>query len=227
MIEENKNCWLTGQCNKVDCDSFCLRFYKLNYLYDLAMIPLAKRYHVGLRPDADGTDEHIFATTLQELSKNIQEFVESGKNLFIYSKQCGNGKTSIALRLIEAYFNKIWPSTQLACRALFINVPKLLLELKANIKEPSSYVKHITENILTADLVVWDDIGEKNITEFEGTNLYTFIDQRLYNGKANIFTSNIVPEEMYNILGDRLASRVVTSSIKLELKGKDKRGLVL
>src|SRR5574344_1121260 len=41
--------------------------------------------------------------------------------LMVYSTNCGNGKTSWSLRLVQAYFNKIWPKASLTCKALFIN----------------------------------------------------------------------------------------------------------
>ena len=44
--------------------------------------------------------------------------------------------------------------------------------------------------------------------------------------KSNIFTSNINPENLSLLLGDRLASRIKQSKI-IEFKGKDKRGVVI
>lgn len=226
MIEENKLCWMQDTCNHCDCDSFCIRRMKLAYFYDAAMIPLNKRHHIGLRPDADGTDEQIFAEVLKQAETNIESIVETGTNFYIHSKQCGNGKTSIALRLVEAYLNNTWFKSDLYCKVLFVSVPRFLLELKASIKAENNYIDYIKNNIAKADLVIWDDIGEKAATEFEGTNLYSIIDQRLLQGKSNIFTSNLDETELHAALGDRLASRVIYESVNIELKGKDKRGLL-
>lgn len=225
VAPENEACWLTQSCSRVDCGGFCLRRFKLNYLYDAAFVPPTKRKHIGLRPDADGTDEPIFSRLKPDFEDRILEFVANGENLYIHSSQCGNGKTSIALRLLEAYFDRIWPSTELTCKAMFISVPKLLIELKANISKPSEYVARVLESVATCDLVVWDDIGEKTATEFEGTHLYSMIDQRLLAGKANVFTSNLDARGLVKAVGDRLASRVAYSGIDIELKGADKRGL--
>lgn len=112
------------------------------------------------------------------------------------------------------------------CRVLFINTPKFLIALKDNISEKSEYASYIKENVLKADLVVWDDIAfaDKG-TSFETAQLFSFIDSRISNHKSNIYTSNVSPEALPERIGERLASRIGTGSLNIEFKGKDKRGL--
>lgn len=227
IIEENKGCWLFDTCDKTNCSTFCLKRFKLNYLYEVALLPIAKRKRLPLYPDADGTDEQVFSKLKPELEDKIVDLVKNGTNFYIFSQQCGNGKTSIAIRLLQAYLNSIWEYSNLECRALFISVPRFLLELKASIKNKSDYIEHIKTNVQNCDLVIWDDIGEKAATEFESTNLYSIIDNRLLQNKANIFTSNLQPNELQAVLGDRLTSRIIYESINIKLSGKDKRGIKL
>ena len=160
------------------------------------------------------------------IENNIIDFVDNGKNLFIYSYGVGCGKTSWAIRLVQSYFNNIWYKTELKCKALFINVPKFLLSLKDNISNKNEYIEHIKNNVLEADLVVWDEVGTKGLTQFEHENLLSLINTRIDMGKSNIYTSNMRPEELKELLGDRLYSRIVKLSIEIEFKGQDKRGLV-
>lgn len=221
---ENKNCWLKDNCNKCDCNGFCMRLYKLDFLYEQALISLMQRRHLTLRIDNNGTDEEKFSE-LKNIENNIEEFVSKGDNLYIHSSIAGNGKTSWALRMVEAYFNKIWYKTSLSCKALFINVPSFLLALKDNITTKSEYIKHIKENILKADIVIWDDIATKASTSFEAENLLSMIDSRISAGKSNIFTSNLNDEELHKSLGDRLASRICNLGYNIELYGSDKRGI--
>lgn len=222
MIEENKDCWLINECNKIDCNSFCMRHFKLNYLYDAALISLQQRKHKCLRIDADETDMDEFSF-LKKQEDDILNFVALGKNLYIHSQICGNGKTSWALRLVESFFNKIWIKSPLKCRALFISVPRFLLELKSNISQKSEYVEYIKANVNDADIVIFDDIATKAATSFEHEHLLSIIDTRISMGKSNIFTSNLTEEEMHSLLGDRLTSRIINNSINIELKGADKR----
>ena len=227
MIDSNK-CWLTDSCKQLHCndESGCLILYKLDYLYNEANVPVKLRKNVALRTDADGTDLNEFKN-LKTIQDNIETFVNEGQNLYLYSSQAGNGKTSWALRLLQSYFKKIWLRTELKCRALFINVPSFLLALKANISNPNEYYQHINDYVLDCDLVIWDDIGNKVGTEFEISHLLSIIDTRINKGKANIYTSNINPSDLGKLLDIRLGSRICSASTCIEFKGGDKRNLSL
>lgn len=229
MILSNE-CWMKTQCKKAlvgSCpeEAFCIKLFKMNALYDNALISNVQRRRIGLRYDANGVDQAEFQR-LAAIQNDIESNVKNGMNLYIHSVTCGNGKTSWALRMIQAYFEAIWHKSDIQCKALFINVPRFMLAIKDNITERSDYVEHIKRNIANADLVVWDDIGTKTVTQFEAENLLSMLDMRINAGKANIFTSNMSENELYEVLGQRLASRVVNLSENVELHGVDKRVLV-
>lgn len=223
---DSKNCWLKNNCKQLHCDdpNGCMILYKLDFLYNQANVPLKLREPLILRVDADGTDLEEFKQ-LKQIQDNVIEFINNGEQLLIHSKGCGNGKSSWALRLLQTYFNKIWLRADLNCKALFINVPHFLLALKDNISSKSDYIQHIKDNVLTCDLVIWDDIGTKNSTSFESENLLSMIEGRILNNKANIFTSNLNDQELHDALGDRLASRICNLGYNITFNGGDKRGL--
>lgn len=228
MILSN-DCYIKHNCGKFkrgECaiDTYCTRLFKLNYLYDNSLLSNKQRVHQDIYIDSDGTDSIAFQH-LKEIQNNIVSFVNDGNNIYLYSSICGNGKTSWSIRMMQAYFNNIWHSTDLRCRGLFINVPRFLLALKSSISEQSDYIDLIKDNIETADIVIWDDIATKSATEFEHENLLSMIDNRLNNNKCNIFTSNLNPVQLKSQLGDRLTSRIVNLSLNIELRGKDKRVL--
>ena len=57
---EIKDCWLKGSC-KAKCDpAFCIKLFKLDNLYDQALISPHQRKHVNLRIDSDGSDKNAF-----------------------------------------------------------------------------------------------------------------------------------------------------------------------
>lgn len=213
-------CSYENKCNK----SFCMKKYKIDYYFTQSYIPEARRIKPTLFIDKDGCDEESF-TRLATIEKNIVQFVNNGKNIYLYSSNTGNGKTSWALRLAVDYINEIWLKKPMKPIVLFISVPKFLLDLKANISNKSDYIQHILENVTDCDLVIWDDIGSKNGTEFEISHLLSIIDQRVNNGKSNIYTSNVSDEDLHQILGDRLYSRVYNYSEDIQIFGKDKRGI--
>ena len=230
MIEA-KDCFLHDVCNiyrKNNChlDEFCLKLFKTDALYNEGLFNIPQRKHLNLRIDDDGTDKVSF-TQLKQIETNIEDFVQQGSNLYLYSQNCGNGKTSWALRLAQTYINKIWHKTEIKCRVLYISVPKFFIMLKDNIREGNEYIYHIKNNVLDCDLVIWDDIGTKMGTEFEIENLLNIIDARISNNKSNIYTSNMSPAQLNERVGERLYSRIVNTAYNIELMGKDKRGLVL
>ena len=220
-------CFLFDRCNHKDCDKdFCLRKYKMDTLYSAALMTESQKQHVILKIDPDGTDLEQFQK-LAAIEQDIVKFISEGKNLYLHSANCGNGKSSWSIRLVEAYFDKIWARTDGKCRVLFISVPRFLLALKDNITTRSSYVDYIKDNVLEADLVIWDDIAAKMGSEFELTHLLNIIDNRLALGKSNIYTSNLNRQQLYTALGERLTSRIANMSTDIELFGADKRFLKL
>jgi DNA replication protein DnaC len=216
-------CVYSYNCNHADCEKpFCEKKFRLDFLYDKSLLSEHQRKKVELMTDADGTDLKPFQF-LAYVSENIEQFVEEGRNLYIYSANCGNGKTSWSVRLLQSYLNKIWWKSALNCRVLFISVPKFLLATKENITQKSEYLEKVLEGLKTADLVVWDDIAAKVGTEWEVSQLLSLIDNRLILGKSNIFTSNLDAQEIAKALGDRLASRICQMSQAVPFYGADKR----
>ena len=227
------DCVIKDSCKLYDSDKdvcpyinnetkICMRKYKINYLLDQALLSDAQKIRKALLLDVNKIDLQAF-TNLNIIKNDIISFAKNGDNIYIYSKIPGNGKTSWAIKLIQSYINKIWAESQLTCRVLFINVPKF----KASISNQSDYIDHINRYVNSADIVVWDDIGTKVATEFEHEHLLSLIDSRLLDNKANIFTSNIIPNELSGFIGDRLASRIINTSKSIEFLGADKRGLKL
>ena len=221
-----QNCPYKSKCNGIDCDKdFCMKKYRLDTLYNNSLILESDREIKQLYIDADGTDLTQFQQ-LAQLETTIVDFVNAGGNLYLHSHFCGNGKTSWALRLANRYIRKIWSKSNLECQVLYVEVSKYLQGLKnkiSGIYDPD--VDFITQNLLKADLVIWDDIATKGGTEFELTHLLNAINARMVAKKSNIFTSNLGKREVANALGERLASRICNTSIDIELNGADKRYL--
>jgi DNA replication protein DnaC len=221
-----QNCPYKSKCNGIDCDkNFCMKKYRLDTLYNNSLISESEREIKKLYTDADGTDLAQFQQ-LAQLETAIVDFVNTGGNLYLHSYFCGNGKTSWALRLANSYIRKIWSKSNLECQVLYVEVSKYLQGLKnkiSGIYNPE--VDFITQNLLKADIVIWDDIATKGGTEFELTHLLNAINARITNKQSNIFTSNLGKRELANALGERLASRICNTSIDIELNGADKRYL--
>lgn len=214
----NQKCWYKEVCLYRKC-SGCIRFTEMNYLMQHSGIPEAKQKPIDLVPTTDA-DKKTFST-LNNIKNNIVDFVDNGSNLYIASKSTGNGKTSWSIKLVLKYFDSIWAGNGLRVRALFVHVPTLLLQLK-DFKNPIN--PEFKKNLEQCDLVVWDDIASTELSNYDYSQLLVYVDARILNEKSNIFTGNITEKDQLNkMLGERLASRIFSTSQVIILHGKDMR----
>jgi DNA replication protein DnaC len=75
----------------------------------------------------------------------------------------------------------------------------------------------------TAPVLLLDDLGATNRTEWTEETLYRLIDRRYTHALPSIFTTNVPPGEMSERLGARIASRVTEMCWTLPLIGEDRR----
>lgn len=220
-----ENCYYKTVCNlykvKGECDSGCIRYNEMNYLIK----------HSHLR----GNQLNIPKMRCEEVDKkafeyfkfyreNIKENIAQGKNLYIWSYGCGNGKTTTAIKLLLAYFDEIWAGNGMKKRGIFVNVPQFLLEIHDNFELKSTDFLEFKQELKTIDLLILDDLGvSKRHNNYDNEQILSIVDERTLNNLTTIYTSNIAPEDLGNILDMRTASRVLNNCITIELKGKDRR----
>ena len=206
---------------------FNVKEFKFNYLLDKAMMEGKQRKDVPLLLDSNKIDLEPYRK-LKEISKDIKNYVNNGKNILIYSKFTGNGKTEWSKKLLFSWFKAIAMETPLECRGLFVSLPRLINAMKSNITKPDDYYNYINEHIRDVDVVVWDELNYKDLSNnkstFEHDYLLDIISYRHSIGKTNIYTSNYDLDTMAASLGTRLSSRIIGESIQIEFKGNDKRG---
>ena len=223
---DKSNCWYKKVCNKFntcECNKNSLRYMEMHYLIETANIPKSNQFNNELIPSNIDVQKFI---ELNRIKLDIQNFVRAGNNLYIFSSNFGNGKTTWAIKIMEKYFDKIWLGNGFKQRGLFIHVPSFLTKFKEIINKKDEDFENLKYQLVNVDLVIWDDIASGKLSDYDHTNLLTYIDQRKLNGKSNIYTGNLNGEELTNALGNRLKSRIWNDSFKIELKGNDRRGEV-
>lgn len=210
-----EDCWYKNVCSQNIC-STCIRYSEMKYLIDNSGIPQNRQRPQSLEA---GIDYKQFVM-LNSVKNEINKLVDNGFNLYICSKETGNGKTSWAIKILLKYFDEVWAGNGFRVRGYFQHVPTFLNTLK-DFSKSHDALKNTLEN---TDIVVWDDIAATKLSDYDVSQLLTIIDLRTVNGKTNIYTGNVTTkEELEKVLGSRLASRIWNCSIVVEFRGKDRR----
>lgn len=220
---DKDKCWYNKVCahyNTEVCRSNCKRYLQMYYLFNQAGIPEPLQYPKPLYPEEADLEQF---ERLAEIKDDIVNWVDEGNSLYIFSTTCGNGKTTWAIKLMSKYFDRIWPGNGYECRGIFVRVGELLNRVKRAISKPDLQLTEYLEAIRECDLVIWDDIGEFELTVFEQQTLIELIDTRIYGGKSNIYTSNVIDDTLESHVGTRLTSRILNKSEVIEFIGNDRR----
>lgn len=212
------NCWYKEVCT-AECSNTCIRFLEMRELCKLSGLPETKWKPEPLRA---GRDKAAFEK-LVEIKSDIKSFVGSGRSLYLYSSNTGNGKTSMAIKLMLAYFNAVWNGNGFARRGAYVSTAQLCFQYKENISRSKDEFYEYLNDLKTIDLVIWDDLGAAKLSDFDKSLLFDLIDTRVTANKSNIYTTNAQPEEFENLLGSRLYSRTYQQSLSIELIDGDKR----
>ena len=210
-------------CKKADteyCNINCKAYILFEAIYEGSNVPKKYQKDIALSPGDSDLDSF---RKLLEYRQNIVENVEEGKNLYLFSKTTGNGKTSWATKIINEFIRKKVFSINITNLVYYVNTPDLLEELRLGY-ETGEY-KNIMEKVKTAKLVLFDDIGAEKSNAWVRERLYTIINYRISEGLSTIYTSNLSIEELQINLGIRVGSRLRENTTIIELVGKDKRGI--
>lgn len=219
MEQRNSECWYKDTCED-DC-STCAVFFQMKYQMTHSGLPEAKQRPISLYLTDDNRGDKQAFYRLSEIRKDIVSFVEAGNNLYICSKWTGNGKTSWAIKMLHTYFHHTAIGNYDNLKGMFVSTADLLLQLK-DFNNPVS--KTYLDNLKNVDLVVWDDIALTTMSQYDYTQFYNIIDKRIFAEKSNIFTTNCTSvEELADLVGAKIASRIYYTSEIVELKGKDMR----
>lgn len=204
---------------ETDCPNLCIRYSEMKYLLKYSNLPESQRCFHKLYPDE--CDVSAFEK-LADIQSNIKEFIQNGNNLYLYSKWVGNGKTTWMIKLLMQYFHEIAVGNCHRERGLFINVPTYLMQSKNAISTPDPKLEELKQLMMKVDVLVLDDITAVKMSNYDYSTLLGYVDSCIFSGRSIFCTGNYKPNELDEVLGARLASRVCSGTI-IELNGKDMR----
>lgn len=159
---------------------------------------------------------------------DVVGFVNRGKGIFMYSEPTvenplgtGNGKTTSAIVVLNEYvrdtiynhlhndddFDDVLP--------VFMSFPSFQTLYNDMYRGTSgmtslAVMKYMAlkERLMTAKLVVLDDMAVRNCSEAFLNEIYEVIDCRAGNNLATIITSNVPIDSLTEIYGERITSRI-------------------
>lgn len=134
------------------------------------------------------------------------EKIEGGQGLLLLGRS-GTGKTHLACAIANALKDRY--------SVVFAYVP-ILLEKMRTTNVP-------LEPLLSADLLILDDIGSERETDWTKERLLIIVDGRLNNLKPTVFTTNYDLSDLDARVGMRAASRILGHNLQLVLQGPDWR----
>lgn len=79
------------------------------------------------------------------------------------------------------------------------------------------------QQLLEADLIILDDLGAEKVTDFVAQELFNLINLRLNRQQPMVASTNLLPGELEDAYGERIASRLLYGFEALTLKGHDVR----
>lgn len=148
----------------------------------------------------------------------INNFKNSSTNLYIFG-DVGRGKTflinSIAKELLDRNFSVVYmTSTKLFS---FMN------DYLYAFSERKEVLQEEYDLIFKSDLLIIDDLGSENDRNSNESILFDIVNDRIINKKSIIFSSNYSEDDLREIYGERIFSRIMGSSYVMEIYGDDLR----
>ena len=163
--------------------------------------------------------EHLeYRDKVRKYLEKMDEMLENGIGLFLYSDENSTGKTSIAVLALKQ-------ALRLRRTAYFEESGRL----KAALIRAEEFEENIPieRRIRTVDLLVLDDVGKEYRTEsgFAENTIESVLRDRSQSMRPTILTSNLKPNKIEQVYSADLAALLRETMIPLRISGYDWRAV--
>lgn len=196
--------------------------YKGTYEY-YSLVEMDKRSNLPVRAWQNLSlsvtkEDHAAYKKCKTYADSVMTKVMNGEGLFIYGG-VGSGKTIWTYKIARMYMEKLASKWDGKSNPIyFANVPRLLSDLK-NAFSDDALQQKLDRLVMESDLVIFDDLGAENSTEWAKDKLYQYIDYRYANAKACLFTSN----KDLDSIEERIADRIRGTCEQVEFRMSSQR----
>ncbi len=170
-------------------------------------------YTLGRREDLPGSYRQL----AERASKICQNFVAAylkglrGRGLMLIG-ETGSGKTHLAAAVANALIEQ-------GAEPLFLVAPEFLDQLRGSYRREYDGLDEteLVRRAYDAPVLILDDLGAHNFTEWVQNKLFTIINYRLNHELPCVITTNLQPEQLNDCIGGRTTSRLVEGCVFLRL----------
>ncbi len=159
--------------------------------------------------------------TILEKALNFAEKISSRQpagNLLLYGA-VGTGKT----HLCSAIANY---ALQAGVSVVYMKVGRLLdllREHKFKLDKNDLYTGQGLESLYRVELLIMDDLGAENLTDFAREQLLLLLDERINHNLSWVISSNLSPNDIGAIYEDRISDRIMGTAEILKFTGESIR----
>ena len=215
-------CQDTGIYNGANCSCFTKslisKYYQQSQLSNILMMENFDTFNLNYY-DEDAKKHGVspklnIQNIFLKACKFVQNFDEEYTNLYLYGNS-GLGKTFISHCIAKDLLDK--------GNSVIYQTATDLIDSIRNNKFNQNIQKNIVEYLYECDLLIIDDLGTENLTEFANNELFNLINRRLMNRKSNVISTNLSLNELQGRYNSRLTSRIMGNFTFLKFVGEDIR----
>lgn len=222
-----KNCRDTGFHDGYYCDCYkkLIKETAKNELASQAQIQKCTfdKFDISVYPDIS---DEVLGISQKEQMKNVLEyckdyakyFTKSSDGLIMLGKT-GLGKTHLSLAIASTVIDKGY-------NVFYASVPNIMNRLEKEHFKRSSSDENLSDELCECDLLILDDLGAEFSTQFTVSQLYNILNTRMINNIPTIISTNLTMREIEEKYSQRVASRIVGSSVPIQFCGRDVRQII-
>ncbi|WP_446898113.1 ATP-binding protein [Clostridium sp. LBM24168] len=192
-------------------------YYKNSHLTNILQNNNFENYNPELFSSEKSSGEHISPRkNIENIASKcwnfIKNFSNSKENLFFYGT-AGTGKSfmsnCIAKELLDIGYLVVYKTAE------------ILMQNLREIRFANN--KDLKDLLLNCDLLIIDDLGSEQITDFSKTELFNILNMRLLSGKKILISTNCDLEEILKMYSERISSRLLGNFTLCKFFGEDIR----
>lgn len=149
-------------------------------------------------PDESGRVPSKRAAAILSSAKDFVKDFPASKSL-LFMGEPGLGKTHLSLAIVSAVSDKGYSVVYGPAGKLFSEVEKEHFSYNGDTEK--------LDSLLSADLLVIDDLGTEFLSAFTSSLFYNIVNTRLLEGKPTIISTNLSIDELEKKYSNRIASR--------------------